>query len=87
MKIVIPKGGSHEDWLDVVVENTTFFGASSGGNSLKLWHEHFGHLHLEMILKISRENMVTNMKLNDKFGRKQSCVHVVCMGKVIDFLT
>jgi len=53
MKIVIPKGGSHEDWPDVVIENTTFFGASFGGNNLKLWHEHFGHLHPKMILKIS----------------------------------
>jgi hypothetical protein len=87
MKIVIPKGGSYEDWPYVVVENTTFFGASFGGNSFKLWHEHFGHLHPEMILKISQENMVTNMKLNDKFKRKQSCVQVVSMGKVIDFFT
>jgi hypothetical protein len=38
MKIVIPKFGSHEDW-PVVVENTTFLGASLGDNSFKLWHE------------------------------------------------
>jgi len=44
MKIVIPKGGSHEDWPNVVVENTTFFGASLAGNSFKLWNEHFYHI-------------------------------------------
>jgi hypothetical protein len=87
MKIVITKGGSHEDWPNVAVENITFFGTPSSGNSLKLWHEHFGHLHPEMILKISRENMVTDMKLSDKFKRKQNCVKVVCTGKVINFFT
>jgi hypothetical protein len=77
MKIVIRKGGSHEDWLDVAIKNKTFFGASFSGSSFKLWHERFGHFHLEMVLKISQKNMVTNMKLSDKFKRKQSCVEVV----------
>jgi hypothetical protein len=87
MKIVIPKGGSHEDWPDVAVENTTLFGTSSGSNSLKLWHEHFCHFQPKMILKISQENLVTNMKLSDKFRKKQSCVKVVCTRKVINFPT
>jgi hypothetical protein len=77
MKVVIPKGGSHEDWSNAVIENKTFFRASSSGNSLKLWHERFGHLHLEMILKMSWEKMVINMKLSDKEQKKlcEGCVY------------
>jgi hypothetical protein len=73
MKVIIPKGGFREDWSDVVAESTTFFGASSSGNSLKLWPERFSHLHPEMILKMSREKVLTNVKLSDKKEKAKLC--------------
>ncbi len=72
MKIVIPKFGSHEDW-PVVVENTTFLGASLGDNSFKLWHERVWCLHPEMILKMFWKNMVTNIKLGEKKEKAKLC--------------
>ncbi len=73
MKVIIPKGGSHEDWSDVAKEGTTYFGTPFGRNNLKLWHERFDHLHREMILKMSGENMVINMKLNNKKEKEKLC--------------
>lgn len=72
MKIVVSKFGSHEDW-PVLVENKTFLGASPSNNSFKLWHECVWCLHLAMILKMFRENMVTNIKLGEKKEKAKLC--------------